>query len=120
MLGKGPITHEVKFTHRGPILDSDLVKNTQDLFIGKCPLTEKYGQFSLAWAYNYPGDNMIDYMIELMKAESIPAFKTSIQSKISKYVSMGINFHLADRDGNIGFHGLSATPLRKNSYPHVG
>jgi hypothetical protein len=48
------------------------------LFIGKNPLTEKYGQFSLAWAYNYPGENMIDYMEEVMKAESIPALKTSV------------------------------------------
>lgn len=90
------------------------------MFIGKNPLPEKYGQFSLGWAYNFPGESMTTYIMEVMMAKSIPDLKASVQEKIPKFIGMGMNLHYADRDGNIGFHGLSATPLRNNSYPHVG
>ena len=120
VLGKGIVPYELKYTHRGPLLDTDIIMHTQELFIGKNPLTEKYGHFSLNWAYNFPGESMTDYMLEVMTAKSIPALKASVRDKIKKYVGVGMNVHYADRDGNIGFHGLSATPKRNNSFPHVG
>ena len=41
---------DVKFTHRGPVLTSEILKNAQVLFGSKIPVHENFGNFSFVWS----------------------------------------------------------------------
>lgn len=56
---KDPIDFDIKFTHRGPLVSSKVIKNAQVLFGNQIPLSEDAGTFSLAWAGHIPGESIL-------------------------------------------------------------
>ena len=114
-----PVTYDVKYTHRGPLLDGKLLQNVQLLSGNQMPIHENFGDFSLAWSGHYIGESWFDVIDLLMNSDDLLQIKDGISS-IGKYVSIPINVVLADTSGNIGFTLLSSAPVRSNEYPYLG
>lgn len=97
------MSFDVKSTHRGPILDSDIIMKTQDLFIAKNPVTESFGKYTFAYSYQIPGEQLLTYEEYLFTSKNLFELKQNVRKNIKKYTSLGINLLFADHEGNIGF-----------------
>ena len=117
---KEPESFDVKLTHRGPVLPSTLIKNAQVLFGSKLPVDEHLGNFSLAWAGHRPGESILDLQTALKQSSNLVEFKERAK-KMEEWRSSPLNIVAADREGNIGYALVSASPVRGDyEYPYKG
>ena len=114
-----PVTFDVKYTHRGPLFDGELLQNVQLLSGNQMPIHENYGDFSLAWSGHYIGESWFDVVDLLLESSDLMQIKEGV-GRLGKYVSIPVNMVLADNAGNIGFTLLSSAPVRSNEYPYLG
>lgn len=115
-----PEKFQVKYTHRGPVLTKNVIKNAEVLFGNPAPLKEGPGYYSLAWGGHYPGEPMVEAFLRiLVKERNLVDLKKSIRS-LETWSSAPCNFVMADTSGNIAYSLLSAAPKRKNDYPYLG
>lgn len=91
-----PVRIEVRSTRDGPIISGLRGKS-----IGQ-PL-------ALRWTALQPGDRSYESMYAVSYAHDWDAFKASFQH----FVAPALNMLYADRDGNIGYLGIGAIPIRQ-------
>ena len=113
------ISYDVKSTHRGPLMESSLIKNAQVLFGSAIPVHEDFGDFSLAWSGAMPGETMFELHNSLVESKTVRYVEENLY-RMEYWKSAPINMVMADRSGNIGYMLLSASPIRKNWYPYLG
>jgi hypothetical protein len=58
-MGQSDVEFDLKFTHRGPVLDASILRNTQPLFSNRQPLDETYGSFSFVWGSAGAGESTL-------------------------------------------------------------
>jgi hypothetical protein len=64
--GNDTVEYEVQYTHRGPLIQSKVIKNAQVLFGNQIPVGNDAGTFSLVWGGHVPGESLLggfDHMI---------------------------------------------------------
>lgn len=110
---------DVKYTHRGPLISSSVIKNAQVLFDNQIPIHEDLGNFSLSWGGHILGESYLDLLSGMTNAKTLFDVQTGL-AQIPKWKSIPTNVVLADSSGNIGYMLLSTSPMRKNEYPHLG
>lgn len=55
-----PEIFDLKYTHRGPVISSNLMSNAVVLFGSKIPIHEATGNYSLAWSGHQPGESFLE------------------------------------------------------------
>lgn len=93
-----PVRIEVRSTRDGPI-----ISGLQGKAIGQ-PL-------ALRWTALQPGDRSYESMYAVSYVKDWETFKATYQY----YVAPALNMLYADRDGNIGYLGIGAIPIRRKA-----
>lgn len=74
-----PQRFEVRYTHRGPVLNNSLIKNAQALYGNPPPVKDKADLYSLAWGGHTPGEPMLTSFINTFsKAKTLFTMKSDI------------------------------------------
>jgi len=94
--GGDPVTLEVLATHHGPLMN-DVVEDLE----GAPPTT-------LAWTGLTTGERLMDALSGLNRAEDW----TSFRAALADWTAPSVNFTFAGADGDIGYQGTGAVPLR--------
>jgi penicillin G amidase len=113
-----PIIHEVRHTHRGPVVTSDVLSGAQVLFSEFTPNVEEGTYFSLAWTGHIEEDNTIQLMRNLMKTKSAKELFDTIDKY--EYKSVPQNLIMAHDNGDISYLMGAMMPLRNNIRPYIG
>ena len=119
---EAPTEYEIAFTHRGAVMDFELLRfNTVLLFGDMVPKGETNAKFSFGWAQSAPGDASIDVLQTLRSVESVKQTMEKFD-QIGKdgYQGFMANAIMADSDGNIGYQHLAPLPVRKDKTPYIG
>ena len=119
------VNFEVGYTHRGPIMDFDVLASATSLvFAGATPKIERNLKYSFAWANQLP---VHDQSVRLIK--SLPYTKT-VREFIEVFDGLTTekgwngfpaNFICADTvNGDIGYIATAPLPVRKDKTPYIG
>ena len=73
--GKEPLDFEIKFTHRGALMDYDTLKSNSGI-----PKVENTSLYSFGWSQSQPGDSSMDILILMANAESLTEIVGSIDT----------------------------------------
>ena len=114
-----PVRFDIKYTHRGPVITSQIIKNAQVLFGSQIPIHDDLGSFSLVWASHYTGESMFALLQDMMRSKTLYDVKKGVR-KVKQWRSIPANIVMADKSGNIGYMLLSSSPMRKGEYPYLG
>ena len=122
--GKDDKVVDIKQTHRGPIINFDLLRlNSELLFGGSAIPLKQPSDYSFAWQGGfYVGDDTFDLSRKVTTAKSIPElFDYFNESEIGQsYKGVGQNAIFADSSGNIGYKLMMTIPERKDKTPFLG
>lgn len=110
------------FTHRGPLLDFDLLQfNSKLLFGEKAPDGDSSKKYSFGWTQATKGEEAVGIINKLRTVGSVKeAFEYFDAIGKDGYNGLMINLIFADNDGNIGYQMLAPLPERKDKTPYIG
>ena len=104
--GQDDLEYEISFTHRGPLIDFDLIATSEGaLFGGSIPKINGDFKYSYGWAgATLQAEHSITATLEFTKAKSVKEFMETMDSVTKDgYNGIGMNLVLADSQGNIGY-----------------
>ena len=109
-------------THRGSLLDFDLLQfNSKLLFGEKVPDSDSSRKFSFGWTQATKGETAVGIIKKLGTVKSV---KEALDyfDEIGKdgYNGLMGNLIFADNQGDIGYQLLAPLPLRKDKTPYIG
>ena len=113
--GGRTIQYEVKSTHRGPLLDFDLLAhNSEALFGLKVPDMKYNALFSLGWAgRTLKQDQSVALGMKVSHAESVKEVMEYIDDTGKEgWNGQSFNLVMADREGDIGYMMVAPVPVR--------
>eukprot|EP00347_Sterkiella_histriomuscorum_P007762 403347656 len=113
-----PYILDVKETHRGPIMDQEILSGAEVLFSESVPPIDKGAHYSLAWTGHSKEDNTIEIIRALFKTTSVKEAFDMIDAK--GYKSVPQNMVVAYNNGDIGYMLGALMPKRKNNTPYSG
>ena len=103
------------------MLESFILRNTQELFSNRQPLEDTSGVFSFVWGSAGAGESTVALLDSVTYCKNLFEFHESLRTKGGEsWISLGINIVASDIEGNIGYWMLSASPIRRNDYPYLG
>ena len=117
------IDFEIGYTHRGPILELDLLKQGAELlFVKGSPKLERSPYYSLGWAAAImPSDQSMAVIELLATAESVKKTFTALDEMGKDgFSGFAQNIMMADMDGDIAYFLMSPIPVRKDKTPYLG
>lgn len=120
--GEASQTHKVRLTHRGTLMDSDLLHDSiRGIFQWPANRLQSKATFSLGWGGFYKDDHVFKYFLAISTAETVPKLMSQFD-EIGKdgYFGVSMNFMMADTAGNIGYMMLLPTIQRKDRTPFIG
>jgi hypothetical protein len=80
-MGSKDVKYDVKMTHRGPLLESGILKDTQELFSNRQPMDELYGSFSFVWGSSGAGETTGALLESLSFSKNLFEFHQNLHSK---------------------------------------
>ena len=104
-------------THRGPVITDELLKNAESLFGTKLPAAEN-STYSLVWSGAQPRETFFSFVDSILESKTFLQLGSKI-AKLKTWGSLPVNVVVAD-SSNIGYMLLSASPIRRDSYPFIG
>ena len=108
-------------THRGPVVDSDIVGGGAVLFGGAVPKLKKIKSFSFGWGFSAPKDSLLTVVKDMLEpGMTVQIFLDTMLASDEPYIGLPSNLILADTDGDIAFMMLSPAIIRKNKTPFLG
>jgi len=111
---------DVKFTHRGPLMDPKTMQSGSVLFGSEIPDVDFKHQYSHMWGGMAPGDNFIGILESFANGKGVKEVHEQIEAMESGYKGIPMNMVFADNSGDIGYVMLVAVPDRKNKTPYIG
>ena len=63
--GAEPLVYEVKFTHRGPLMEPELIYGAGVLFGGTMPEAKYKHFYSHMWGGMFPGESLIEIILDI-------------------------------------------------------
>ena len=120
--GEEPTTFTLRRTHRGPLIDTDiLLANVGQLVGGDIPKLTKRADYSFAWAGNYKNDDIFKYFKTIFFGRRVKDVIATLD-EIGKdgYRGVAMNMVMADTENNIGYIMLLPAADRKNKTPFIG
>lgn len=103
---------QVKNTHRGPLVNAELLRDASVLFSEGVP-KDFGGVYSLAWTGFSKTDKTLKYVKNVLTHKNIHSLIQTIDSE-PVYASVPQNLILADAEGNIAYYLAANMPNRKN------
>ena len=95
--GQEPVIFDLKFTHRGPLIDKSHLSGGQPLFPTKVPLSDETdGVYSFVWGGAYPGESFYEASDLLSDCEDLFCVKRGIQS-LKDWRAPPVSWLMADR-----------------------
>lgn len=120
--GEKAIPHKVRLSHRGPLMESDLLYDSiRGIFNWPGNKLQTKATYSLGWGGFYKDDHVFKYFLAISTAEKVPELMARFD-EIGKngYFGVSMNFMMADTTGNIGYMMLLPTIKRKDRTPFIG
>merc|ERR1712003_269624 len=119
------IDFDIFFTHRGPIMDYDVLSSaTQLIFAGTSPTIERKDmKFSFGWANQLPvHDTTVKVMSHFAKIKTVREMFDFVDEldRGKGYNGFPCNFIMADTTGDIGYVVMAPVPVRKDKTPYIG
>lgn len=97
----------VKSTHRGPIIDSEVLRFTADLLFGVtvAKFADSSANYSFGWGGAYPGDSSLDLLDAVKNSKSVPEVFEKVEKASDEkgYTGIAVNLSIADNLGNIAY-----------------
>ena len=121
--GGDDIDFVIGFTHRGPLIELNLLKGGAEvLFLKGSPKVDNKAYYSVAFAGTYiPGDDNMKALSLFANAESVKKHFHALD-EIGKDGFNGLNQNLifADKYGDIAYYLTAPIPVRKDKTPYIG
>jgi acyl-homoserine lactone acylase PvdQ len=119
--GADPIDYVVRFTHRGPLMEPELIYGAGVLFGGTMP-EAKYSHFySHMWGGMFPGESLLDIIQDMASGMGVRELMEKIEDNgADGHKSLAMNLVMADNSGDIGYMMLVSFPNRKDKTPFIG
>jgi len=119
--GSETLDYEVKFTHRGPIMEPELIYGAGVLFGGTMPEAKYKHHYSHMWGGMFPGESLISIILDVASGMGVKELMDKIEENgNSGHKSLPMNLVLADNGGDIGYMMLVSFPNRKDKTPFIG
>ena len=114
-----PVDFLIKYTHRGPLVDVDLLQGAEVLFSEGLPSPRHKSVYSFAWTGDIPYESTVRVVREFIRATNIKQIEESFD-KDEIFASVPQNLLLAFENGDIGFFLANNMPIRKHQKPYTG
>jgi acyl-homoserine lactone acylase PvdQ len=119
--GSEPLIYEVKFTHRGPLMEPELIYGAGVLFGGTMPEAKYKHFYSHMWGGMFPGESLIEIILDIASGMGVKELMDKIEDNGKQgHKSLPMNLVLADNGGDIGYMMLVPFPNRKDKTPFIG
>ena len=80
-------------THRGPLLESEVIKNAKLQGFNRLPIDENGGSFSLAWTGHAKDETYFKLLDNIIKAKDLHELK-QLQQRMEKWISIPLYLSL--------------------------
>lgn len=115
---------EIKSTHRGPIIDVEVLRFNAALLFGGTvgKFADTTTPYSFGWGGSYPGETSLAFLDAIHYSKSLPEFFERMEKETEEtgYRGMAANLMLADNSGNIAYQLAVPMPRRKDLTPYLG
>jgi len=122
--GEKTIDFEIFFTHRGPLMDYEVLSSaTQLVFAGTSPTIDRSLKYSFGWANQLPiHDESIRILTHFSKVKTVKETFDALDemSKGNGFNGFTANLIMADTTGDIGYVVMAPVPVRKDKTPYIG
>jgi penicillin amidase len=116
--GRDPVEFAVDITHRGPVMDYDVLSAaTVLLFAGTTPKIDRKLSYSFGWAQSAKiRDSTWDLVAAFCESTTVSKiFETADKMSVDGYNGLAANWVFADLvKGDIGYMATAAVPVRKD------
>lgn len=113
----------MRLTHRGPIVDQDILGGAQTLFSEGLPTIDSIIyyklNYSLAWTGLMPIDDTVGHLAKLAHIKSTNDIDKMIEGA-GEYRSIPQNLIVAFDNGDIAYYLMASAPKRKQDIPYIG
>jgi acyl-homoserine lactone acylase PvdQ len=111
----------IRFSHRGPLMQPELMKVGGVLFGGAIPDVKTQHFYSHMWGGMYPGEKFVSLLMNMADGMGVAELMETIEKECDQgFTSLPMNLVLADNQGDIGYMMLAAVPNRKDKTPYIG
>lgn len=120
--GEEPLKFTLRKTHRGPLIDADILSaNAPQFFGGDVPKLTKRADYSFVWAGSYKKDDNFKYFKTMWLGRRVKEVIARMDEfGNGGYRGVAANLVIADNDNNIGYILLLSGADRKDKTPFLG
>lgn len=111
---------KVKSTHRGPLIDSQIIYGGKDLIGVPIPSIDTKQKYSLQWGGMYPGDSYWKIVLGFAQGSGVKETIELVKTMEDGYRGITMNMIMADDKGDIGYVMLASAPDRLSKIPYIG
>lgn len=117
-----PVDLKIRFTHRGPLFQHDILKDAGPLFGGTIPKPKYDHYYSHMWGGMYDGNFFLNLLNKFAEGKSVKNVMDWLnENGDGGYRGVPANLIMADNvNGDIGYIMLVAFPNRKDKTPYIG
>jgi penicillin G amidase len=116
---ENPLDFEIRLTHRGPLIDYQLLKGAEAIFLKGIPMQDDGSSYSLAWAGSIEEDLTTDILRAIIDVTTVQEFFAIVDSN-EIFASVSQNLVFAFANGDIAYILCANLPIRKNLKPYAG
>jgi penicillin amidase len=118
--GEADVELDIKFTHRGPLMDPVTMQSGSVLFGSEIPDVDFNHKYSHMWGGMRAGDNFIGILEAFANGKGVKEIYDMVEAMEDGYKGIPMNMVMADNSGDIGYVMLAPVPNRKNKTPYIG
>jgi penicillin G amidase len=107
------VEFEIRFTHRGPVIDYHLLKGAEALFSKGIPMQDDGSAYSFAWAGSVGEDFTTEVLRTFLDTTNVQDLFAYIDNK-EVYATISQNLVMAFANGDIAYILGANLPIRKS------